>query len=240
MKSLQSRTPAKKRVNQKQQSKASRNQSCNSLFWASGSHPAHPLTLECKSVNRSLLLNPTTATALEVLGAMPNSPVKRKSQTTRLLLSSSSGTQLKISFSSFIKIAKIWKSYQSFYGNHSDPWQNHHCTDPSLSVPNNIQDSSYTPWKRKWPLQGWTQRRCKISTHHHRGSGWFCSSVRRVMSWGGRSNPRGKTGQRTRWFFPQEMCAAGKSTHHHASTKKATAIQPNGKRKFHSSSDYDS
>lgn len=66
---------------------------------------------------------------------------------------STSGTELKTLFNSFTRIAKIWKSYQSFYVNHSNPGQNHH----SFKAPNDAEQSNCMPWKGKWLLQSWTQ-----------------------------------------------------------------------------------
>lgn len=63
----------------------------------------------------------------------------------------------KVSFNSFIRIAKIWQSYWEFprkpLSSTAEPSPH---TDPSPNVPKDVGDSNSTPWQRKWLLQSWT------------------------------------------------------------------------------------
>lgn len=197
-------------------------------------------------MNWSLLLpTPMTVTALPALGGKkPNAFICcKKTSPNHTDLSPTSRTQLKITLNSFVRTA------QTFYANHCTPQQSHRCTDLSFRVPNDSDDSNHTPWRRKRGLESWT-RFCSGHHKHAAKSPLIITSVatsRTVLQRWTLSEVLGRSSNHTvRLYkghgdFPPKRCVQQGNVHNSTFLpKKPRNIQPNGKRKFHSSSDCDS
>lgn len=153
----------------------------------------------------------------------------------------------KISFNCFIRIAKIWKSSWEFHVNHSAPhqlctqsqlWMCQRTEETRIPHPGRGNDSS----KDELGLRVVLTTMLWISTHQQEIT-VFRVIVQLLLLGdilGTPSNPPGRTEWRTRWFFPKSCVQQGKAGNITFLPEKNSAMQANGKRKFHSSFDYNS